>query len=109
MIKPKKCGYCGIFYVGEGYQGCCIKECYFRSERASKREKKINKPVKKYDFHEPYVEPKNPIKEKNSHWATKQPRKKMTKEQIKKRQTKVNIDQVYKPLWTGKQYKAVRG
>lgn len=113
MQRPKKCQTCRACYLGDGYQGSCIAECFFKAERAIARElKKKNtqvKPVNKYGFEEEYVEPKNPIKEKNSQWAKSDPRKEMTKEQKIQAKRIMRKHHLTEAVWTGKQYRAVRG
>lgn len=107
MIRDDKtCKNCGVFYRGEGFNEFCTSACHAKYEYAKTHREKIYPPRKKHEKIQPKIDP---IKRANDKWLKGENPKIRTLEQRLKTSQVLSSSHIRENIWSGKNYKAVRG
>lgn len=104
MQRDSKCGLCGRFYRGEGYEGVCTKDCFFVDQYS----KKFKKPVKRNVLYKKSPHSYNAVNKANERWFNNESPRKRDKKEINKTHEAFEKKHLNNE-WMGRQYKAVRG
>jgi len=109
MNKNNTCIICSRIYRGEGYQGVCTSECYWKDQYAKKYKKPIRK-KRQFKYLKGSEKPKEPKATKaNARWIKDEKSEPKTREEKNRISALLTNKHVRHAEWTGRQYGSVRG